>query len=235
MPGDISFDNCFLKDDEYQRKLYDLLYFYGEKLQDVIDLATIENNGDRPEGLENEIYSAFHHIYRSLFCKESAADACKELEKALISHLMRARYDSYKIAIYSILKKSDEIIKNLGFLLIDGDFRSVLPDAVNIVNDIGKLQKEIRKIYLVAIKYERQGNNLIAEENYDKALEIIPALSDKIEEIENDKRFKVAIVSVKKKEDREKEYIKISKRQVIIAVIAAAASVIGAVFSYKFV
>jgi hypothetical protein len=51
-----------LSDQIYQEKLLELLDFYDKELQGLIELATMECNGIRPAKLENEIYSAFHHI-----------------------------------------------------------------------------------------------------------------------------------------------------------------------------
>jgi len=232
MSGDSSSAYSFLSNVEYQKKLYSLLDFYRKDLQELIELATIESNGDRPAGLENEIYSAFHHIYRSVFCKDSVEEACKELDTAINSHLLRIQYDAYKITLNAMLKKSDKIVNDYEFLLIDEDFRDVLPNAVNIFQDIQGIRKKIRTAYLEAKKYERDGKKTEATEKYNEALKDIPVLSEKITEIECDKRFKVAILSVKKKENREKKYLKISRTQAIVASIAALASIIGAIISY---
>ncbi len=228
MPGESSSVDNILSNTEYQEKLYELLSFYKDDLQWLIELATVENNGNRPAGLENEIYSVFHHIYRSIYCKNSVENACKELDTAMNSHLQRIQYDAYKIALNATLKESDKIIQDYEFLLLDPDFRDVLPNAVSIFQKIQETRKIIKDAYLEAKKYEREGKKTEVIAKYNEALSSVPILNEKISEIENDKRFSVALLSVKKKEDKEKQFVKISKRQAIIASIAAFASILAA-------
>lgn len=231
MLGESSFANNLLSNAQYQKKLYELLSFYKDDLQWLIELATVESNGNRPAGLENEIYSVFHHIYRSIYCKASVEDACKELDTAMNSHLQRIQFDAYKIALNAALKKSDRIIQDYEFLLLDHDFRDVLPNAVGIFQKIQETRKIIKNTYLEAKGYEREGKKAEVIAKYNEAVSNVPVLEEKISEIENDKRFVVALLSVKKKEDKEKQFIKISKRQALIASIAAIASVLAAAAS----
>jgi len=231
MSGDKLPADNILNNAEYREKLYSLFYFYKYELQHIIDLATIESNGVRQSNLENEIYSAFSHISRSIFDCNSVSDSCKNIETAEKSHLLRVQYDAYKIALNAILERIDKIVQNYEFLLIDADFRGIMPEAVNIFQDIQEMHKDIRDLYMNAKKYEREGNKKQAASCYESAIEKIPSIRKKLNEVEKDKRFNVALLSLKKKEDKDKEQAKITKKWTYISMLGAAASLIAAVAS----
>jgi tetratricopeptide (TPR) repeat protein len=216
---------------EYQRKLYELLNFYEADVHKLVELATIECNGNRPEGIENEIYSVFHHICRSVFYNGSVKEACQELETAKKSHLQRVQYDAYKIALNAALKKSDKIIEDYEFLLMDSDFRDILPNAVDIFQAIQKIRETIKDAYIEARKYEREGKKVEAIAKYNEAISNIPVLNGKIAEMEDDKRFRVALLSVKQKGEREKQKEKMEKQNAKIAIVGAVISGVAAVAS----
>ena len=153
-----------LHDKDYVEKLHSLYRFYNDNLQDILELATIESDGVRPENLENEIYATFHHINRSMFEKNSVEDAISELDHAIRSHLTRVEYDSYKITINAILTRSNKIITDYEFLLSDEDFRSTMITAVEIFQKIRDTRKSVKGHYYLAKKEERKGN-------HDKAIE----------------------------------------------------------------
>lgn len=106
MGSDVRSMKRYLEDAGYKESLHLLFDYYNNHLQEIFELATIESNGVRPEHLENEIYSAFHHINRSLFDSDTIDDAKQELSHALNSHLKRVEYDSYKIVLNAILVRS---------------------------------------------------------------------------------------------------------------------------------
>ena len=71
-----------LQDPQYQDALLSVFSDYHTELEDVLELATIENDGIRPDNLTNEIYSLFHHISRSLNSCASVSDAISEVSNA---------------------------------------------------------------------------------------------------------------------------------------------------------
>jgi len=230
MSGDNLPANVALNDAEYREKLRSLFSFYGDELQELIELATVESNGVRPKNIENEIYSAFHHIYRSIFRNDLKA-SCKDIEDAQNSHLLRVQYDAYKIALNASLNRIDKILYDYEFLLIDSDFRAIMPNAVDKFQLIQTARKEIKEAYLNAKQCERTGNRQDAVANYNLAVEKIPELSKIMDDIENDKCFKVAIISIKKKEEREKAQLKITKKWTYISLIAAVTSILTLIFN----
>jgi CRISPR/Cas system-associated endoribonuclease Cas2 len=228
MDGDNLSANDVLNNAEYREKLYSLFSFYGNELQKVIELATIECNGNRPKNVENEIYSAFHHIWRSMF-KGDLKSAYKDIEDAQNSHLLRVQYDAYKVAINASLCRVDKIAQDYEFLLIDKDFREIMPKAVEVFQSIHDMHKDIRDKYLKAKEYERIGDRKEAVSHYEYTVNKIPDLREKIEEIESDTRFKVALLNVKKNAGAAKEQLDTTKKWTYISLIAAITSLIAAV------
>jgi CRISPR/Cas system-associated endoribonuclease Cas2 len=231
MSGDNLSANVALNDADYREKLRSLFLFYGDELQELIELATVESNGVRPKNIENEIYSAFHHIYRSIF-RDNLKTSFKDIDDAQNSHLLRVQYDAYKIALNASLNRIDKILYDYEFLLIDSDFRAIMPNAVEKFQLIQAARKEIREVYLNAKQCERTGNRQDAVFHYNLAVGKIPELSKIMDDIENDKCFKVAIISIKKKEDREKMQLKITKKWTYISLIAAVASILTLIFNF---
>jgi len=219
-----------LSNPEYQKKLYELLKFYDAELQELIDLATIACNGNRPKNLENEIYSVFHHICRSVFHKSDVQEACKEIETAANSHLARVQSDAYKITLDMTLERAVNCIKNYELLLLDSDFRDVLPEAVASFQKIRRTYKETKDAYCEAKRHERIGDRSKTVEQYNNALKGVPILDALIEDFEKDGRFSVALLSVKKKAKSENKRMRIVLIGAIISGICAVATLLDAWF-----
>lgn len=118
MAGEQELSTSFnpLDDADYRDSLHHFFEFYNNS-QDVFELATWESNGKRPMHLENEIYSAFHHVNRSLFNCKSIDYAKDQIEHAKNSHLMRVQYDSYKIALHAINDVMMQPVEEILFLI----------------------------------------------------------------------------------------------------------------------
>ena len=101
-----------LNEEGVRGEVEEVFRHYYEDLLPVLVIATAESDGKRPEGLCNEIYSCFHHIARAL-C-EQKVDIQDELKSAKKSHLKRAIFDSYKIAINAHLGELSEAKNLLG-------------------------------------------------------------------------------------------------------------------------
>jgi hypothetical protein len=220
--------NMHLSNPIYQDKLYELLRFYDSELQSVIDLATIENNGNRPKNVENEIYSAFHHICRSVFHKNDVEEACKELETARNSHLARVQSDAYKIVLDLTLERTVRCVRNYELILLDRDFRDALPDAVQMYQKIRQTYKQIKMDYYEAKRYERLGDRSKTVAKYNDALAGVPVLDGMIEDFRADERFNVALLSVQQKRKSEKRQEGLARLGTVSSVIAAAAALLMA-------
>jgi len=216
-----------LSNPEYQKKLYELLKFYDADLQELIDLATIACDGNRPKNLENEIYSVFHHICRSVFHKNDVQDACEEIETAINSHLVRVQSDAYKITLDRTLERAVNCIKNYELLLLDRDFRDVLPDAITLFQKIRRTYKDTKNAYCEAKRYERIGDRPKTVERYNNALKGVPILDAMIEDFEDDGRFSIALLSVKKKARSEKRRMWIVLIGAVISGLGGLATLLG--------
>jgi len=221
----------FLRDQSYQDKLYELLKFYDSELQDLIDMATIECDGIRPVNVENEIYSVFHHICRSALHKKDAAEACKELETAVSSHLVRVQFDAYKIVLNRTLLRAVAAIKDYDFLLLDDDFRTAFPKEAGLIQDLRLKYKTVKDAYIEAKKRERDGDRTKTVEKYNEAVKEVPAARAIIDGFESDGAFRVALLSAKKKIEGEKK----TRRYVVAgAIISSVSGLIGAVLGAWF-
>jgi hypothetical protein len=234
VPGENT-ENNFLLDEAYRNKLISLFKEYHDNLQDLIEIATIANDGNRPSALENEIYSSFHHISRSMFSKSTPEEARKELDKAENSHLTRVFYDSCKIIINSMLKQSSVIIQEFSIVIMDSDVRSIFPESINVISEITEIQHKVRKQYLVAKQHERDGNVDKAKQEYREIIELFPEIQSRIDKIRKDTRFNVALMSITKKERKERKHLKLVTTRVWIAGISAVTAIVAAIVSvFKF-
>jgi len=221
----------FLRDQTYQDKLYELLKFYDSELQDLIDMATIECDGIRPINVENEIYSVFHHICRSVLHKNDVAEACKELETAVSSHLVRVQFDAYKIVLNRTLLRAVAAIKDYDFLLLDDDFRIAFPKEAGLIQNLHLKYKSVKGAYIEAKKLERDGDRTKTVEKYNEAIKEVPAVRAIIDGFEADGAFRVALLSVKKKMEGEKK----TRRYVVAgAIISSISGLVGAVLGAWF-
>lgn len=113
-----------LQQEGTQKMLADLFASYLSSVQPIVIAATVQRAGIRPEGLENEIYSCFHHVARGLCYKKNEEEAGSEVRKGEETHLKRLRLDAYKIAIRPYLEEYQFIVQGLCELASDRDFNS---------------------------------------------------------------------------------------------------------------
>jgi hypothetical protein len=194
-----------LANKKYQEALLSVFEEYHAGLEEILELATIENDGLRPQHIENEIYALFHHISRSVCHIKDVEDAVKEVEQAKSSHLKRAILDSYKIAINIVLKESDKKTDLLEDLATDPDYRECINDSIISLELLKNGKSAIKTTYLEAKKKEREGNTAGAIELYNSTIEKIGDLSKTIAEIEGNNTFRIAVKRIKKIEKNKKK------------------------------
>ncbi|MDR3301536.1 MAG: hypothetical protein LBT01_03285 [Spirochaetaceae bacterium] len=188
----------FLDDERYRKSLASVFQDYYFELEGIVELATIENHGIRPEGLTNEIYALFHHISRSLCSITDVEQAAAEIDRAKKTHLKRAILDSYKITINSLLKKTDSKVDLLEDLAADPDYRESICSVLEDINPLRKFKKKIKFLYLDAKKTERKGDTDVAISLYNASLEKCVELSEKIDEIDNNSTYLLALKRIKR-------------------------------------
>ena len=205
---------------DIQKRLLDVLEYYYGDLRYIQKLATIESDGIRPDGLANEIFACFHHIARGL-C-EPDADAEREIETAFKSHLKRATFDSYKIAINSYLSEDTQLKEVLDYLVLIEDFEKYIPDGLQKINEINSLSREARKQYEQAKNSEERGIDLDRDDSpikfYNKSLQICFELREKIQVFTKNRTYYLACA----KEKRERIERKRDRKNVIWAAIISA-------------
>jgi hypothetical protein len=197
--------SVILQNSTYQDVLYSVFDEYHSDLEDILELATIESNGKRPQHLTNEIYSLFHHISRSICHITDVQKAIEEVNHAKKSHLKRAILDSYKIAVNKALIRVDKAYTLLEDLSLDSDYRQFIDNTVCDLKEIDTSRKTIKKCYLGAKKHERKGDVQSALFFYNLSLEKINDLSLKIKEIEENIPFNLALKRIKKFEIEKKK------------------------------
>lgn len=161
-----------LQKESVQRKLASLLAGYLNDVQPIIVEATVQNAGVRPSGLENEVYSCFHHIARGLCVYEADGETEQEIEKAEDSHLKRVLLDSYKIAICPSLKEYQFVVEDLYHLSLDKDFNPEIygPESIKKIQKILELKTQVKNAYKKAKLHESCGEIEQAIGAYDNAL-----------------------------------------------------------------
>ncbi len=225
----------FLSNSQYQQALNDVFDSYHKDLEEILELATIESDGLRPDNLTNEIYSLFHHISRSLSSKNTIDEAICEVNRAKDTHLKRAILDSYKICINGVLRRESKTADILETLILDEDFRSCIDDCTTKVKKIKEVKKKIKSTYLEAKKYERKGDFPSAIIYYNKALEEANVLNPFLEEFQNDKTYIIAIKRLRKK-DRDNIKNKIFTIVIVIltAILTSVCNFTGTYFIDKY-
>ena len=161
-----------LRNEAVQQKLASLMASYLAVVQPIITEATVQKAGIRPAGLENEIYSCFHHIARGLCEASKEEDAVREVDKGENSHLKRVLLDSYKIAISPCLQEYQFIVEDLYHLSLDKDFNPDIygEQPIKRIWNILKIKTEVKEAYQEAKRNEALGNTEKAIEAYDAAL-----------------------------------------------------------------
>jgi hypothetical protein len=211
-----------LADGKYQEALLSVFEEYHADLEEILELATIENNGLRPLHIENEIYALFHHISRSICHIKNVDEAVKEVEKAKSSHLKRAILDSYKIAINSVLKESDKRTDLLEDIATDPDYRECVDESIINLELLKRRKSEIKTTYLKAKKREREGNTAEAVRLYNSTIEKINDLSKSIADIEKNNTFRLALKRIKRIEKNKKKQNRFSLYMVILSCLLTA-------------
>lgn len=198
---------AFLRDEKVQEQLSHLLVSYLTIVQPIVNVATVENNGIRPEGLENEIYSCFHHIARGLCLKESRDEVAVEISKAEDSHLKRLLLDSYKVALRPRMEAYRFVINDLYSLSLDKDFNSDLygPDSVKGVCNLLKTADGIKDTYKAAKDFEAIGDTGRAIEAFEQALADCYLLANDIQEVMKESVFLIAQAHAAQKAQKEQE------------------------------
>jgi hypothetical protein len=211
-----------LANEEYQKALLSVFEDYHNDLEEILELATIENNGLRPQNIENEIFALFHHISRSICHIKNVDDAIKEVEGAKNSHLKRAILDSYKIAINRVLKESDKKTDLLEDIATDPDYRECIGESAISLKLLKERKSEIKKTYLEAKKKEREGNMAEAQKLYNSTIEKLDDLSKSVAEIEKDGTFFLALKRIKRIEKSKKKQNRFSFWMVVLSCVLTA-------------
>lgn len=161
-----------LRQENVQEKLATLFASYLSDVQPIIIAATVQRSGVRPEGLENEIYSCFHHVARGLCYKKNRGDAGREVKKGEETHLKRLLLDAYKIAIRPYLEEYQFIVQGLCELASNKDFNSTCfgPEPYEKIRQVLKIKTEIKQAYKDAKHQEALGNSDRAFVEFDRAL-----------------------------------------------------------------
>ena len=161
-----------LREESVQDRLASLMASYLAVVQPIITEATVEKAGIRPAGLENEIYSCFHHIARGLCESTEKEEAVREVDKGENSHLKRVLLDSYKIAISPSLQEYRFIVEDLYHLSLDKDFNPDIYGAEPIkkIRNILHIKTEVKEAYKRAKYNEALGNSEESIAAYEEAL-----------------------------------------------------------------
>ncbi|HYW81339.1 MAG TPA: hypothetical protein VE890_17275 [Thermoguttaceae bacterium] len=218
-------ENCTnqLADARVQQKLAEVLSFYFDDLQDILQLASAQNCGERPENLSNEVYSCFHHIARGMCARTTVGEALLECDKALDSHLKRATLDSYKLAVNSFLQIDKKLREILDYLVLVDDFEKYVPDGLIRINGINDLGAEVRKQLKLAKKSEAQGQFDSAMECFNEALEKAIELEREVKAFTTNGTYLLACArEARERNERKKDRWNVVIAAVLSAVITAA-------------
>lgn len=149
-----------LRQDSVQEKLASIFASYLGNVQPIVIAATVQRAGVRPEGLENEICSCFHHVARGLCYMKNEPDASNEVEKGEETHLKRLLLDAYKIAIRPYLEEYNYIVRELYELSLDKDFNPDIygKEPIKKLSRILEIKEEIKGAYRDAKCQEALGN-----------------------------------------------------------------------------
>ncbi len=215
-----------LSEDGVRKLLAKIFKTYIEDLQPILTLATAENDGIRPEGLVNEIYASFHHVARALTMEDSNGDEIKKnLISAEQSHLKRAIYDSYKIAINAYLREESKLADTLDYLVLVDDFEKFVPDGINRVREIKQTRRQIVKHYRQAMTCERNGDFIKAIKEFNSAIVLCGDIREKIEVFTKNKSYLFACA----REAKLSHERSIGRKTTVIASIGAA--IVSAILS----
>ena len=142
-----------LQEDKVQDELSELFVYYLQQTSRLCTLATVESNGVRPRGLENEIYSCFHHVARGLACVSFGEEVIAQIRAGYLTHLKRAHLDACKITINSYLSQYTKTIATLNNLVVIEDFKSFTLSGVEKIKQILDCSTQIKQNYLNGYPY----------------------------------------------------------------------------------
>lgn len=217
-------ENCasLLANGEVQQRLVDVFAFYFDDLQEIVHFASAERDGKRPDNLSNEIYSCFHHMARGLCASSVASQATGELDKAIKSHLRRANYDAYKLAINSFLGKHTKLKEILDYLVLIEDFEKYVPEGLDKINRIDAISEEAREEFRLAKRDESLGNFSEAVSHYSNALDKGTDLSEEIRAFTNNKTYLLACArEARERKEKRKDRSSAMWAAIISAVVSA--------------
>lgn len=195
-----------LLNESIAKETISLLVKYQNDLCELLDIATIENDGIRPRGITNEVFSCFHHIVRGIYKSTDSNNAIdiaafkKEADSAQ-RHLLRGILDCYKIILSSFLKEEKQLKETLAYLNLVEDFEKYIPDGQVEINGINNLQIQIEDEYKKAKSFERNGQSQDAVDHFNKCLVCCYKQRTKIKKFTKNKTYLLACA----RENRERK------------------------------
>ena len=225
-----------LRQEDMQVRVAHLFASYLSIVQPIVNTASVQNAGVRPECLENEIYSCFHHIARGLCCKEDFSSALNEVKKGEDSHLKRLLLDAYKLAIRPQLEEYAFIVEELYSLSLDKDFNPDVfgTEPIKKVRNILDIKNRVKDAYQEAKHNEAMGDIGKAVVAFEHSLSDCYALRIAIDELMKEDIFIVAKAHVARKQaEKEKDRRENRWRFWISQGIALAAVAVSTVALFK--
>ena len=211
-----------LAEDRVQKKLADVFAFYFDDLEEILFLASSQNDGERPENLSNEVFSCFHHLARGLCASRSIKATLEECDKAIDSHLKRATIDSYKIAIRSFLQADRKLKEVLDYLVLVEDFEKYVPDGIAKINAINNAADEARTQLRLAKRNEAYGKFDDALECFNESLDKAIDLKEGIKDFTHNQTYQLACArEARERKDRKKDRSNAILAAVMSAVLTA--------------
>lgn len=225
-----------LQERSIQERLATLFASYLRDVQPIVIAATVQRGGVRPEGLENEIYSCFHHVARGLCYKKSVGEARDEVRRGEETHLKRLLLDAYKIAIRPYLEEYQFIVRELYELSLDKDFN---PDVYGVepikkVQRILEIKTVIKESYREAKYREALGDVESAVKSFYKALKGCYDLTQAIHAMMTEDMYLVAHAHIARRQAERDADRRENRRNNYIAWAIAFAAVIVAVCAWLF-
>lgn len=192
--------------------------FYFDELQEILQLASAQHDGRRPESLSNEVYSCFHHLARGLCARSTVRETLSECDKAVNSHLKRAALDSYKLAIHAFLRADTKLKEVLDYLVLVEDYEKYVPDGIVRINEINTLGAYVREQLRLAKRHEAQGDYDSSIDCFNAAVEKATELSDRIRAFTDNQTFLLACA----REARERKERKKDRQGALLAAVISA-------------
>lgn len=225
-----------LQNEDVRERLASLVATYMFVVQPIIIEASIQKAGVRPAGLENEIYSCFHHIARGLCVTSKKEETKSEIDRGESSHLKRVLLDSYKVAIGPCLEEYQFIIADLYQLSLDKDFNPDIygADPIAKIKEVLKIKADVKKDYQDAKRNESLGNTVDAIEAYDAALIGCGKLKIAINDLMKEDVYSVAKAHAARKQAEKDESRKEDRLNNRVTWIIAIAALIVAACSWLF-